>query len=101
MTFSPAAIATARRNVAQRIERFLNGLERAGRPPNRRELYYLREAFQKLEAGQYPESEDAMLKAERIAPIPEAAATAPTTTDPMSIEELRAELARILQGSLP
>jgi len=62
MTVSPAAVATARRNVVQRIERFLNGLERARRPPNRRELYHLREALQKLEAGQYPEGEDAMLK---------------------------------------
>jgi hypothetical protein len=59
MTFSPAGIATARRNVAQRIERFQRGLEGAGRPPNRRDLYYLREAFQKLEAGPYPEAEDA------------------------------------------
>jgi hypothetical protein len=99
MTFSSAAIATARRNVAQRTGRFLNGLERAGRPPNRRELYYLREAFQKLEAGQYPEAEDAMLKAERIAPVP--AAPAVPDNDAVSIDDLRAELSRILQGSLP
>ena len=99
MTVSPAAVATARRNVAQRIERFLNGLERAGRPPNRRELHHLREALQKLEAGQYPEGEDAMPDAERMAPIPEAGAPAVPESDPASIQELRAELRRILQGS--
>ena len=99
MTVSPAAVATARRNVAQRIERFLNGLERAGRLPNRRELHHLREAFQKLEAGQYPEGEDAMLNAERIAPIPEAGAPAVLESDPVSIQELRAELRGILQGN--
>ena len=97
MTVSPAAVATARRNVAQRIERFLNGLERARRPPNRRELHHLREAFEKLEAGQYPEGEDAMLNAERIAPIPEAGAPAVPESDAVSITELRAELGRILQ----
>ena len=96
MTVSSAAVATARRNVAQRIERFLNGLERARRPPNRRELHHLREAFQKLEAGQYPEGEDAMLNAERIAPIPEGAVP---ESAPVSVQELRAELRRILQGS--
>src|SRR5436190_20938500 len=100
MTVSPAAVATARRNVAQRIERFLNGLERADRPPNRRELYHLWEALQKLEAGQYPEGEDAMLKAERIAPIPEAGSPAVPESDPVSIQELRAELRRTLEGSL-
>jgi hypothetical protein len=100
MTFSPAAIATPRRNVAQRIERFLNGLERAGRPPNRRELYHLGEAFRKLEESQYPEAEDAMLKAERIAPIPQDAATAVPENQAVSIRDLRCELRRILQGTL-
>ena len=90
MTVSPAAVATARRNVAQRIERFLNGLERAGRLPNR---HHLREAFQKLEAGQYPEGEDAMLKAERIAPIPEVGAPA--------VPERSASMSQVAGASLP
>jgi hypothetical protein len=40
-----------------------------------------------------------MLGAERIAPIPEAAAL--PEHDAVSTAELRAELRRILQGSLP
>jgi hypothetical protein len=101
MTPSPVAIATARRNVAQRIERFLNGLDRAGRPPNRRELYYLRKALQKLGAGLFPEGEDAMLKAERIEAIPDTAATAIMTNDAATTDELRTELSGILQNAMP
>jgi hypothetical protein len=99
MTLSSAAPATARRAVAQRIERFLNGLDRAGRAPNRREVYYLREALQMLEAGLYPEGEDAMHKAERVASIPEAAATAVATNDDATTDEMRAELGRVLLGT--
>ena len=43
------ARATARRNVADRIDRFLNGLERTRRQPNRRELFWLREALANLQ----------------------------------------------------
>jgi hypothetical protein len=97
MTLSPAAIATARRNVVQRIDRFLDGLDRAGRPPNPGELHYLREALKKLDAGLHPDGEDAMLKAERINSISEDGA-AITASDAMPVDELRAELRRIIQG---
>jgi hypothetical protein len=99
MTLTPAAIATARRNVAHRIERFLKGLDLAGRPPDRRELHYLREALRKLEAAQYPEAEEAMLKAERLARLPEAAATAVPESE-TATEVLRAELRGSLHGGL-
>ena len=72
-----------------------------GRPPNRRELYYLREALQKLEAGLYGDAEEAMLNGERLNAIPEAAATAVATNDAVPIDQLRAALARILQSELP
>jgi hypothetical protein len=45
MTLSPAAVATARRNAAHRIERFLAGLEHDGRLPNQHQRLHLREAF--------------------------------------------------------
>jgi hypothetical protein len=51
---NPTARATARRNVAERIDRFLNGLQGARRLPNRRELFWLREALVNLQEGQYP-----------------------------------------------
>ena len=49
MTLNPAARATARRNVSERIDRFLNGLEGVRRLPNRRELFWLRTALANLE----------------------------------------------------
>jgi hypothetical protein len=69
MTLNPTARATARRNVAERIDRFLNVLEGARRPPNRRELFWLRDALVNLQEGQYPAGEDAMHKAERAVSI--------------------------------
>jgi hypothetical protein len=45
MTLNPTARATARRNVADRIERFLNNLQLARRLPNRGELFWLRHAL--------------------------------------------------------
>jgi hypothetical protein len=75
MTLNPVAGVTARRNVAERINRFLNGLQGVPRLPNRRELFRLREALVNLEAGQYPAGEGAMDKAERMLAIPDHAAT--------------------------
>ena len=98
MALSPTAVVAARRNVAQRIERFLAGLDRAHRPPNRRELYYLRQALHKLEAGQYPEGEDAMMRAEGPNAIPEHAANDLGTNAMATVTELQAELDRILKG---
>jgi len=98
MTVSPAAVATARRHVAQRIERFLNGLERAGRPPNRRELHHLREALQGWRRANTLKVR--MPCSERINLIPEAAA-ALATNDAATVDELRAELGRILQEAMP
>ncbi len=65
MTLNPTARATARRNVAERIDRFVNGLQRAQRLPNHRELFWLRHALVNLQEGQYPAGEEAMDKAER------------------------------------
>jgi hypothetical protein len=98
MTLNPTARATARRNVADRIDRFLDGLERARRQPNGRELFWLRDALARLQEGQYPEGEDAMHKAERAMPIPEYAASAPATNAAVTVEQLRGQLDRIMQG---
>jgi hypothetical protein len=68
-----------RSNVAERIDRFLNNLGVVRRLPNRRELFWLRDALVNLEQGQYPEGEDAMDKAERTLAIPAHAAKDPGT----------------------
>jgi hypothetical protein len=79
----------ARRNVAERIDRFLNGLQGIRRLPNRRELFWLREALVNLQEGQYPAGEDAMDKAERAMPVPEHAARDLATNDRLTVEQLR------------
>ena len=80
MTLNPTARATARRNVVDRFDRFLNGLEHARRQPNRRELFWLRQALASLDNADYPEGEDALDTAERAVPIREHAANDPAPT---------------------
>ncbi len=88
---------TARRNVAERIDRFLNRLQSARRQPNRRELFWLREALMKLQEGQYPAGEDAMDKAERTLPVPEHVANDLSTNAGTTVEQLRAQLNQIMK----
>src|SRR5436190_1635607 len=92
MTLNPTARASARRNVAERIDRLLNGLERAQRAPTRRELFWLRQALVKLKEGEYPAGEDAMDKAERALPIPEHIANDLSTNAVATVEQLRTQL---------
>jgi hypothetical protein len=99
MSQNPAARATARRNVTERIDRFLNGLEGARRLPNRRELFWLRGALVNLQEEQYPAGEDAMQKAERVVSIPEHAANNLTTNAGTTVEQLRAQLDRIMRAA--
>jgi len=98
MTLNPTARATARRNVVDRFDRFLNGLELARRQPNRRELFWLRHALVDLDNADYPEGEDAMDKAERALPIPEHAANDPSTNASVTLEQLRLQLNQILRA---
>jgi len=98
MTLNPTARATACRNVADRIDRFLKGLERTGRQPNRRELFWLHEALANLQEGQYPGGEEAMDKAERALPIPEHAANDLSTNAGVTAEQLRVQLDRIMKA---
>lgn len=81
--------------LAQRIEKFLAGLERAKRQPNRREVYYLRVALDMLEAGRLREAEEAAIKAEHAAPLPGHVARLVQTNDLGSTEQLRSALKQI------
>lgn len=94
MTLSTTAAATARRNLAQRIERLIKAMETAGREPTPWEAHYTMIALQFLEAERYPDGEWIALRAEREdifnapvspSPLPEDANTATTA-------ELRARL---------
>ncbi len=103
MTQNPAAEGPARPDVAQRIGRFLRGLERARRQPNRREAYHLRMALERLRAKDYAESDAAMLNAERYAPLPAPVASLVTTNEPITVAQLQQQLEEVLadkdQGS--
>jgi hypothetical protein len=100
MTLNPAARATARRNVVDRFDRFLGGLQRAGRQPNRRELFWLQEALASLEGAEYPAGEDALDKAERALPIPAHATNDPSTNADVTVEQLRAQLGQIMKAGV-
>src|SRR3954465_130595 len=90
--------AAARGKITQRISRFLGGLERARRQPNRREAYHLRHALERLQAEQYAESEDALLRAERSAPLPEHVANLLATNESVTISQLRDELQKVVKA---
>jgi hypothetical protein len=80
MTLNPAARATARRNVSERIDRFLNGLEGVRRLHNRRKLFWLREALVDLQEGQYSTGEDAMTWPKGCCLFPSTRQTTPAPT---------------------
>ena len=92
------ARATARCNVADRFDRFLNVVQRARRQPNRRELFWLRHALASLDNAEYPAGEDAMDKAGRALPIPGQAANDPSTNADVTLEQLRSQLDQILKA---
>ena len=65
MSMAVLAMATARRNVVERIARFLDDLKRDGREPGHWQGDQVRHALAALERGNYPAGEDAMMRAER------------------------------------
>ena len=65
MSMTVQAMATARRNVAERIARFLDDVERDGRELSHWEGDHVRYALAALERRYYPAGEDAMMRAER------------------------------------
>jgi len=94
---NPAAEeGTPHREVTQRIGRFLRGLERARRQPNRREAYHLRLALEHLRTAHYADSDAAMNNAERCAPLPAQVATLITTNEPVTVVQLQQQLDEVL-----
>jgi hypothetical protein len=94
-----APSAAERGRLTQRISRFLAALERARRQPNRREAYHLRHALERLAAEQYPESEEALTRAEHSAPLPGHVANLLATNESVTIGQLRDELQRVVEGA--
>jgi hypothetical protein len=79
MTMSPTALRTARRNLVQRIERFVGRIEREGVPPSPDTIANFEVALECLERSDYAGGEDAMIWGEYgFAPrLPRAAAPPP------------------------
>jgi hypothetical protein len=83
------------RRISQRIRRFLAGLERARRQPNRREAYHICMAMEHLHAGRLSESEEALCKAERIDPVPPHSTTQLLFNETPTVEQLHTVLDRL------
>jgi hypothetical protein len=88
----------ARQALALRIDRFLRGLDRARRQPNRRESYHVAEALDLLKEARYADGDAAMTRAERVAPLPEAAARQFGQHEPVATAQLSATLDVIMRG---
>ena len=91
--------SSEKQGLAQRIDRFIKGLERAKRAPNRRESHHVVAALRCLHDGRYEEGQVAMINAERVAPLPPEAANLVNSNEPESVHELRAALDAIVAGN--
>ena len=61
MTMSPTAVRTARRNLVQRIDRFVRRIQTEGFQPGPDALANFEVALECLERADYPGGEDAMI----------------------------------------
>lgn len=98
MSDGMAAGPAERHGLAQRIDRFVRGLERARRAPNRRESHHVIAALRCLQDGFYEAGQAAMADAERVAPLPPEAAARPESDRPVAVADLRAALDAIAPG---
>lgn len=94
MTLSATAVATARRNLAQRIGRVINKIEQEGRAPTAWEARYTAIALGHLEHERHPDGEWMALHAEREDIFNKLGATSPLSVDAnvATTAELRARL---------
>ena len=61
MTMSPTAVRTARRNLVQRMERFVKRIQTEGFQPGPDAIANFEVALEYLEQANYPDGEDAMI----------------------------------------
>jgi hypothetical protein len=61
MTMSPTAVRTARRNLVQRIDRFVRRIQTEGFQPGPDAIVNFEVALECLERADYPGGEDAMI----------------------------------------
>jgi hypothetical protein len=75
--------------IVRRIARLLDGLDRANRAPNRREVYHIRAAIEALKMGRFGDASTSTRQAERADPIPPRFANLLATNEPVGVQELR------------
>ncbi len=80
------------RLIVRRLQRFLDGLQRARRQPNRREAYYICGAMEHLRAGELRESEEALQRADRREPLPTEIANDLAYNEPPAVQQLQVAL---------
>lgn len=99
MTLSTTAVATARRNLAQRIGRLVSTMEKEPREPTPWEAHYTVIALQLLEAERYSDGEWVALQAERedVFNAPVSPSPLPTDANTASTSELRARLTSLYE----
>ena len=68
------------------------------RQPNRRESYHVRDALENLEGERYREAEEALIKAEHLAPLPAHLASMLVTDQLVSVVELRSRLDLLMKS---
>jgi hypothetical protein len=93
-----AAGSAERHALTQRIDRFVRGLERARRAPNRRESHHVIAALRCLRDGLHEAGQAAMADAEHVAPLPPEAAARLESDRPVTVADLRAALDAIAAG---
>jgi len=92
MEMTSKALETARRNLTDRIERYLDVLEKRGAKLGLREGGHLERALAQLEAGAFEAGEREMMWAEWATRQPDAADLHPRAT----VENLKQRLAAIV-----
>jgi hypothetical protein len=91
---SPTAIRTARRNLVQRIERYVKRIETEGFQPTVNALANFEVALECLERSDYPSGEDAIIWDEYgFAP------RCPRPSDPASVQQLIARFRELRDGA--
>jgi hypothetical protein len=79
MTMTDKEAATARRNLSQRIDRYLAEMEKRAIQPGRREGDHLLRALGHLQAGTFADGERDVMWAERASRQPDLGEPHPTT----------------------
>lgn len=95
MTIEPDDSRGALLDLTRRFERLLKAIDSHKRPLNRRESFHFQDFLELLKVGRWQEADDALRRAEQLAPIPAQFADLEATNVVVTTAELRAHLASV------